>query len=273
MSNSKLVTVILSVVLVVSLASNVYFLTKTNTSNDAVRVSIIDTLSQIQVQTDTELDRVGQSIIYASQQLSTAGLTGARAETILSALVANSSFIIDAGTQNLNGIMVAVQPDEYSSTIGQNVGEQKWLNTNPDGAITPMMTPFIPLIENCSGIAMAAPIFNVNKEMIGVVSVIFNPQQLLDASIKAVTTDPQFEFTVMQLNGLIMSTLILQLREKLLRQYRQHRNLKHWTPNRQRQFRIQHLLNGKRTTKTILLDHYWFLRRRMASDNSPYNIT
>ncbi len=100
--------------------------------------------------------------------------------------------------------MVAVQPDEYSSTIGQNVGEQKWLNTNPDGAITPMMTPFIPLIENCSGIAMAAPIFNVNKEMIGVVSVIFNPQQLLDASIKAVTTDPQYEFTVMQLNGLMM---------------------------------------------------------------------
>jgi hypothetical protein len=204
MAKSKLVTIVLTVVLVASLAANLYLYTQTGNSNDATRVGMVDILSQIQVQTDTELERIGQSLIYASQQLSTTGITGTQADAILSALAANNTFIIDAGTQNLNRIMVAVQPPEYSDTIGQDVGEQKWLNTNPDGAITPMMTPVIPLIENCSGVAMAAPVFNANKEMIGVVSVIFDPQQLIDASIKAVTTDPQYEFTAMQTNGLMV---------------------------------------------------------------------
>jgi hypothetical protein len=100
--------------------------------------------------------------------------------------------------------MVAIQPSKYNSTIGQPVGEQKWLNTNPNGAITPMMTPVIPLIENLTGIAMAAPIFDSNKEMIGIVSIIFDPQALLESSISAATQHTQYEFTVMQLNGLIM---------------------------------------------------------------------
>lgn len=204
MGKSKLVTIILAVVLVASLAANVYLYTQTGNSNNAAKVGMVDTLNQIQVQTDAELDRIGQSLIYASEQLGTTGITGTQADAILSALAANSTFIIDSGTQNLDRTMVAVQPAEYNGTIGHDVGEQKWLNTNPNGAISPMMTPVIPLIEDLDGVAMAAPVFNANKEMIGVVSVIFDPQVLLDASIKAVTTDAQYEFTVMQTNGVML---------------------------------------------------------------------
>jgi hypothetical protein len=204
MSKSKIAAIILAVALIASVGANIYLITQTNTSNDSTRVGMVNTLSQIQVQIDVELDRIGQSLTYASQQLSGAGLTGTQANAILSALLANSTFIIDAGTQNMNHIMVAVQPSQYSNTIGKDVGEQKWLNPNPEGAITPMMTPVIPLIENMSGVAMAAPVFDSNKEMIGVVSVIFNPQELLNASTSAVTQDSQYEYTVMQLNGLIL---------------------------------------------------------------------
>ena len=204
MSISKLAAIILAVALIASAAANIYFITQTTESGSATKVDMLNTLSQIQLQVDTELTRIGQSLAYASEQLSTVGLTGAQADAILSELAANSSFIIDAGTQNMDRTMVAIQPPEYSSTIGQDVGEQKWLNTNPNGEITPMMTPVIPLIENMTGIAMAAPVFDSNKEMIGVISVIFNPHELLSSSISEVTRDPQYEFTVLQLDGLIM---------------------------------------------------------------------
>jgi len=204
MGKSKLLTIILAVVLVASLAANVYLCTQTGNTNDATRVAMVDVLNNIQVQTDTELQRIGQSVTYASQQLTTTGLTGTQADAILIALAANSTFIIDAGAQDMNNIMVAVQPAEYSGTIGQNVGEQLWLNTNPKGDITPVMSPVIPMVEGFDGVAVAAPVFDSSKMQIGVVSVIFDPQVLLDASIKAVTTGTQYEFTVMQPNGVML---------------------------------------------------------------------
>jgi hypothetical protein len=204
MSKSKLIATILAAALIISAAANIYLITQNNNSNNTTRVEMVNTLNQIQLQVDAELERMGQSLSYASEQLSSSGLTGTQADAILTALAANSSFIVDAGTQNMNNIMVAVQPAEYSDTIGQYVGEQKWLNTNPNGEITPVMTPVIPMIEGFDGIAIAAPVFNSNKEQIGVVSIIFDPQELLSASISAVTQDPQYQFTVMQLNGLMM---------------------------------------------------------------------
>jgi transcriptional regulator of acetoin/glycerol metabolism len=66
------------------------------------------------------------------------------------------------------------------------------------------MTPVVAMVENFSGIAIAAPVFDNNRELIGVVSIIFDPQVLLDAVISEVTQDTQYEFTVMQTNGLMM---------------------------------------------------------------------
>jgi hypothetical protein len=206
MNSFKIITAVLAVALIASLAGNIYLITQTApaSSNDSTRVAMVDTLSQIQAKVDAELERMGQSLIYASEQLSTTGLTGPQADTILAALAANSTFIVDAGTQNMTNIMVAVQPAEYNDTLGMYVGEQTWLNTNPNGDITPMMTPVVTMVEGFKGNAIAAPVFNTDKLQIGVVSIIFDPQKLLTASIEAVTQDTQYEFTVMQPNGLIL---------------------------------------------------------------------
>jgi hypothetical protein len=206
--NSKLVITVLAVALIISAAANIYIGVQTFTASGSdpykTRVDMTSVLSEVQAKADQEITRIGQSLIYAAEQLGSVGLTGAQADAILSALAANSSYIIDAGTQDMNRIMVAIQPSTYSSSIGKTIGEQKWLNTNPDGAITHTMTPVIPLIEDLTGVAMAAPVFDSNKQQIGTVSVIFNPQELLNGAITAVTTDPQYEFTVLQTDGVML---------------------------------------------------------------------
>ncbi|XHH08413.1 MAG: hypothetical protein ACFCUE_12695 [Candidatus Bathyarchaeia archaeon] len=205
MKNLKIIITFLAVLLIASIGANVYFVSSmTAANNDATKLGMVSALSQVQVNINRELQKIGSSLAYASEQLTYTGLTGAQANTVLSQLASNSTYIIDAGTQDMNNIMVAVQPTSYSSVIGLNIGEQTWLNTNPNGPIEPMMTPVIPLIENTTGVAMAAPVFNTNKEMIGTVSVIFNPQQLAAACVAQSSESSKYEFSVMQTDGYCM---------------------------------------------------------------------
>ena len=141
MNKLTIITGILTAILIISIIGNIALISNQtpSTSSDTTKVEMITHLTAIQVQTDTELQHIATSLIYASKQLSTAGLTGTQANNILSALAANSTYIIDAGTQNLDNIMVAVEPSTYSGAIGKDIGEQEWLNTNPNSEITPMI--------------------------------------------------------------------------------------------------------------------------------------
>jgi hypothetical protein len=205
----KTFTTILAAILIVSVSANLYIVNLNATlssqnSADVAKVDMIATLSKIQVGTDTEIKRIGESLSYAAQQLSTSGITGTQADAILNALAANSSYIINAATQNLNNVIVAVEPQNWSYIEGRTVGEQTYLNPNPHGEITPVMTPVIPLQSDLMGNALAAPIFNINKEIIGVVSVIFDPAKLLNDTVTNALKDTHYTTTVMQLDGLMI---------------------------------------------------------------------
>lgn len=206
MNRYKIPLTFLAVLLIASIGANLYFagfMTAPN-NNDQTKLGMVSALSQVQVNIDIELQKIGSSLALASEKLTYTGLTGAQADAVLSELAANSTFIIDAGTEDMNNIMVAVQPPSCSNVIGIDIGEQTWLNTNPNGPITPMMTPVISLIGGTKGIAMAAPVFNTNKEMIGTVSIIFNPQALISAAIAKTPDNAKYEFAAMQTDGYSM---------------------------------------------------------------------
>lgn len=216
-NKQRLLTVVLAVILVISIAANVYLLNQNNvlnsqSSSDAAKVDMTTTLSAVQVSTDAEIKRIGQSLTYAAQQLGTTGLTGSQADAILNILTANSSYIINSATENLQNIIVAAEPANWSYIEGRNVGEQTYLNPNPNGEITPVMTPLIPLQSDMMGNALAAPVFNSNKQLIGVVSVFFDPAKLLNNTVTAALAGTGYTMTVMQTDGLmIFDTDPLQL--------------------------------------------------------------
>lgn len=208
-NKQRLLAIILAVLLVISIAANAYLVNQNNTLNtqtsiDAAKVDMTTTLSTVQVSTDAELKRIGESLIYAAQQLGTTGLTGTQTDAILNALTANSSYIINSATENLQNIIVAAQPDNWSYIEGRNVGEQTYLNPNPYGEITPVMTPLISLQSDMMGNAMAAPVFNSQKELIGTVSVIFDPAKLLNHTVTTALAGTEYTMTVMQTDGLMV---------------------------------------------------------------------
>jgi hypothetical protein len=204
MGKSTIVTIILTVVLVASLAANVYFLTQPNNPNTAAQLDMTATLTATQTALTVELDRIGQSLVYASKQLSTTGLTGAQADAILTALAANSSFIINAATQNLQNTIAAAAPQNWSYIEGRNVGEQTYLNPNPHGEVTPVMSPVVAVQSDMMANIVSAPVFDSQKQLLGAVSVIFNPQTLIAATSAQILEDKPYELIGMQTDGLMI---------------------------------------------------------------------
>ena len=207
MNHSKLALTLLAIALIASIAANIFFVTQNaanQTAADKTKVDMVSKLSLVQNRVDAEIKRIGDSVIYASQQLSQTGISGDGARAVISALAANSSYIIEAATQNLNRQMIVVEPAAWHTSEGKIIGTQKWLNTNPLADITPSMTPVIMLITNQSGCSIVAPVFDNNKVLIGTVSSIFDPQAMINASITAVAPNSSYSFTASQLDGLVV---------------------------------------------------------------------
>jgi len=208
-SKLKPLIILMATALIVSLSVNVYLASQNSTLSSennaaAAKVDMVATLAKAQTSTETELRRIGESLIYASKQLSTAGITGTQADAILSALAANSTYIINAATENLDNIIVAVAPTDWSYIIGRNVGEQAYLNLNPIGEISPVMTPLVAVQSDMMANIVAVPIFSGNRELIGYISVIFNPAKLLNDTITAALQGTSYTTTVMQTDGLML---------------------------------------------------------------------
>lgn len=195
--------------MIVSVCASIYLVNQNNALSsqanaDLARVDMMATLSQAQVNIDTELTRISESLVYASEQLSTTGITGTQATAILDALTANSSFIINSATENLDNTIVAAAPANWSYIIGRNVGEQTYLNPNAYGEITPMMTPVVAVQSDMMANIVAAPIFNDNRELIGYLSVIFDPSTLIRAAASSALAGKPYELIGMQIDGLMI---------------------------------------------------------------------
>jgi hypothetical protein len=209
LKKANLLSLALAALLLVSFGVNLYYASQNSALIDQgnvaeAKVEMVATLHEVQASIEAEIKRIGDSLIYASKQLSTTGLTGPQAHAILAALAANSSYIINAATVNLQDTIVAAEPQEWSYIEGRNVGEQIYLNPNPHGEIRPVMSPVIPLQSDMMGNLLTAPIFNSNRELIGTVSVIFEPSQLVNGTTAATLAGTPYTMSAMQIDGLMV---------------------------------------------------------------------
>ena len=205
----KFLAGLLAVALVIAIGVSVYFGSQNlafsdQTKSQGTKLEMISILTQAQVRAEAELQKLGVSLVYASEQLSTTGLEGDQARAVLSALAANSSFTIEAATQNLNRTMITVEPASLRSSEGKTIGPQKWLNINPNGPILPSMTAVIPLIVGYDGVSIVAPVFDLNKTLIGTLSVAFNHVALLNATVAPLIKDTKYAVTISQLDSKII---------------------------------------------------------------------
>lgn len=185
MLKMKLLVLILSVILVVSLAFNVY---QQSTISSLLSQNKKEEMASLLLHDgaiiNSELQKLDSVVLDACQKLSGTGLTGAAVEQILNEIYTqNSDIIVNAATADKNDILLAVQPSNYSDIIGEDITDQEQ-NIEMHQTMRPAISNLIQLVEGFPGIVMVAPVFNSNGLFIGSLSIVFLPYELIHPIVK-----------------------------------------------------------------------------------------
>lgn len=200
----KLLVLILSVILVVSLAFNVYQQsTISSLSSQNKKEEMASLLLHDGASINSELQKLDSVVLDACQKLSSTGLTGAAAEQILNEIYTqNSDIIVNAATADKNDILLAVQPSNYSDIIGEDITDQEQ-NIEMHQTMRPTVSNLIQLVEGFPGIVMVAPVFNSNGLFIGSLSIVFLPHELIHPIVKD-SVQGTYTIYALQKNGTLI---------------------------------------------------------------------
>lgn len=191
--------------MIVSLAINVYqWNTNTATTSQSGKEEMANLLIHAEAAINAELLKLDGLLLDACQKLSTTGLTGPQAETVLNDLYAqNSALIVNAATADKNGIIVAVQPSQFSNIIGQDVKSQEQ-NIHMYETMRPALSNIITLVQGNTGIVMVSPVFNTNGQFIGHLSIVFQPYQLMHPILYGPANGTHYTIYALQTNGTLI---------------------------------------------------------------------
>jgi hypothetical protein len=185
MTRIKLLIIFVTVAMIISLAFNAYqWSTNLSPTKQSFKEEMALLLINAQATINTELLRLDRLLSNACQQLSTSGLVGTEAEEILNDLYTeNSDLIVNAATADKNDILLAVQPSEFSNMIGQDMENQEQ-NIEMHKTMRPSTSNLTFLVASFPGVVMVSPVFDTNQQLIGSLSIVFQPYQLIHPIVK-----------------------------------------------------------------------------------------
>lgn len=196
------VTVALSFILIVYQINENAALTREK-DGYATKQEMTRLLQQVQQEVNAELNKLDENIKSACQQLSTTGLDGANARNVLADLVESNPLIVNAATSDIKDMLVAVEPSQYREIEGIDISDQEQ-NIKLHKTMRPEMSNMIPLVEGFPGVVMVAPIFNIEDKFIGALSIVIEPNVLINKTVSAVQNSFVYSFMAIQLDGQVI---------------------------------------------------------------------
>ena len=208
MNKTKVLVCVLIIVLVLLSAANMILYNQTrylNRDNNEFRTrsEMLSILTQLQFQLNSELRKLDQDLLTASQQFSSMSLQGDEARTVLDNLVASNSYIINAATVDKNDVIVAAGPSEYRGIEGMYIGDQ-----DPSIVLQrtkrPVMSNVIRLVEGFDDAFMETPIFTDDGLFVGYLSIVFDPATIVQATVTPVLNGTPYVMFAIQLDGRVI---------------------------------------------------------------------
>ncbi|XHH08923.1 MAG: hypothetical protein ACFCUE_15370 [Candidatus Bathyarchaeia archaeon] len=204
MKTTRLLTVILAAALIVTVAANVIQYTQNlDLTKQVLELEMQNKLATVQSQINGELQSLDAALLDACNQLSVTGLTGTQARSVLTALVANNSLIVNAVTADANDVLLAVEPASYADIEGQDIRGQEQ-NIYMHQTMRAAMSDMILLVEGFYGVVLVGPVFDSNSQLIGSLSIVIQPYDLIKKYAQPVIADGVFSMWSMQLNGTLI---------------------------------------------------------------------
>ncbi len=204
MPKLKLVVAILIVIMIASISLNAYQWSSNNSlMNETKKQYMATLLIHDATSINSKLQEIDEVLSNACQELSVTGLTGSEAEKVLSDLYTeHSDVIVNAATADEDDILLAVQPSNYSSIIGQDIKSQEQ-NIEMHATMRPAVSNLIHLVEGFPGVVMVAPVFSVNGQFIGSLSIVFLPYELIHPIVEG-SVQGTYTIYALQRNGTLI---------------------------------------------------------------------
>lgn len=158
---------------------------------------------QVNDAVNANLTKIYKNLTAACLSLSKTGLTGEDADHILNNLTHTDPSVIDCITIDINGTILAVEPEEYRNITGINLASQEHIHQL---LATKLPTGFrsIMSVEGFYAIDCALPVFNEAGDFIGASTVMFNASKFFSRIIGPYQPGGGAKFWVMDTKGVIL---------------------------------------------------------------------
>jgi hypothetical protein len=208
MNKIKTATILLVALLAVSVGFNLYQYNQNTSLNSQniesqTKLEISSLLTQTQLQVNDILEKLGRNITSACAQFSKTDLKGSQARSILTNLAESNSLIVDAVTSDTNGVILAVEPSQYSNIEGEDISSQEHI-IQMRQTMRPVMSDMILLVEDFYGVVMVAPIFDSSSTFMGSLNIVIQPSELVKVVGEPAVEDKPYTFFAIQTDGRII---------------------------------------------------------------------
>ncbi|MDD1772892.1 MAG: cache domain-containing protein [Methanomassiliicoccales archaeon] len=169
-------------------------------SSASTRLQMNEVLSKAQMAVQGQIKKVDALVSNVSMNISTLGLNGTQVRAKLIAALESNAYILDIITYDINGMVMAAEPEACRSLEGTNLSAQetvvKLLTTK-----MPVMSEVFSSTEGETGAVFAAPVFDADGQFIGAVSALFSASALMNGTLPHLLEGTEFAFFCAQLDG------------------------------------------------------------------------
>ncbi|MBN1191782.1 MAG: cache domain-containing protein [Dehalococcoidales bacterium] len=159
-------------------------------------------LDQVQQELQSAMNGLDRDLANAAGELSGLDPAGAHARKILAGLLDKRPYAVDTCTVNRNGIIVAVEPDEYKIAEGADISDQEQV-IRLFRTLKPVLSCNFRSVEGIEAADMEYPVFSTENGITGSVSVLLRPEVLI-RDIVSRTEHGNFSVMFMQPDGRII---------------------------------------------------------------------
>ena len=138
-----------------------------------------------------------------SRALSTAGLSGQKAEDILAKNLLRYPWAISSLVISRDGIIMTAVPNNYAGMVGTNLSWQPEFQ-KMNAARGPTVSGVFRMVEGFTGISQSYPVFSSSGEYLGYTDITYAPDVFLGRYIEGVTSQTAYDVWVAQTDGTVI---------------------------------------------------------------------
>lgn len=161
------------------------------------------TLKTAQARIREAFERLDTRLAAATRQIAKVRGDEQAVRRILARLAASDSSIIDCCLISREGVISLIEPPAYRHSEGENVAQQEqiqrlWRTRQP------VLSDVFKAVERVCAMDLEHPLLDKRGRLVGSVSILFRPDQMIVRSLPAALIEGEYEIIVMQTDGLIL---------------------------------------------------------------------